>query len=71
MTSRRTESGSGLLVISVWNESASAEGFRARLTFQGGAGEHETVAVARDPDDVLDAVREWLAAISQQTPAGN
>ena len=51
---------SGVLVIRVWREPDAKSPFRARIT--QGAGETATIGAATsDPDEVLAAVRQWLA----------
>jgi alkanesulfonate monooxygenase SsuD/methylene tetrahydromethanopterin reductase-like flavin-dependent oxidoreductase (luciferase family) len=51
----------GTMVIRVWTEEAHKDGFRARLTFTAGDGTDASVALAGDPEQVVEAVRNWLA----------
>src|SRR3954453_22911375 len=60
---------SAALLIRVWLEGAGE--FRARLltlgdTTAGTLAEEVTVAVASSPDDVLDAVRDWIDGFTRQ-----
>jgi hypothetical protein len=59
--------GNGVLVIRVWHEAGAANGFRARVIF--GAGDdpaaETSFAIARNPDEVIDAVRRWLATMDR------
>jgi hypothetical protein len=55
---------SAVLVIRVWHEAEASEGFRARILYDdpGGAGDAPTKSTpASTPEDVLVAVRRWLA----------
>jgi hypothetical protein len=59
---------SAALLIRVWQE-ADPDAFRARLSAidaSAGAvpGAEETVAVASTEEQVIDAVRRWLGALS-------
>jgi hypothetical protein len=63
-----TQVRSAALVIRVWQE-ADPDAFRARLsaidTSAGVVpGTEETVAVASTEEEVIDAVRRWLGALS-------
>lgn len=49
------------MVIRVWQESTHENAFRARLTMSD-AGGIDTSIVSADADEVLAAVRDWLAA---------
>ena len=51
---------SGVLVIRVWREPGAEHPFRARIT-HGAEEPPATGAATSDPDEVLAAVREWLA----------
>jgi hypothetical protein len=57
----------GVLVIRVWHEAGAEDGFRARVIF--GAGDDPSAetsfVIARSPDEVIEAVRRWLAATSR------
>jgi hypothetical protein len=54
-----------VLVIRVWHEAGAANGFRARIIF--GAGDdpaaETSFTIARNPDEVIAAVRRWLATM--------
>jgi hypothetical protein len=59
---------SAALLLRVWLEGPGE--FRARLLTlradaAGASAEEVTVAVASSPEDVLDAVRAWLDAVSR------
>jgi hypothetical protein len=56
-----TDDRSAALLVRVWLEDG-AEGFRARLTSVGAAGDDDdrTVAVAGSPGELLDALSQWL-----------
>ena len=49
------------MVIRVWQESAHDNAFRARLTMSDDGGVDSSI-VSADPEEVLAAVRDWLAA---------
>lgn len=51
----------GTLVIRTWREPDGEHGFRARVTYSEGAGEHGSLSAA-DREEVLRAVRQWLSA---------
>jgi hypothetical protein len=51
----------GVLVISVWKQ--GPEGFLGRLTATEGP-EERSETVVTSPDDLLAAVRDWLASLS-------
>lgn len=53
--------GGGVLVVRVWRDETTHE-FRARVTSGVGHDLESRVDVMASPDDVLDAVRRWLAA---------
>src|SRR5438034_4317192 len=59
--------GNGVLVIRVWHEAGAANGFRARIIF--GAGDdpaaETSFTIARNPDEVIAAVRRWLATMDR------
>jgi hypothetical protein len=65
MSEGATDGDSAVLVIRVWHEAQTPGGFRARILYgdAGAAGDAAPVSStpASDPDDVLDAVRRWLA----------
>ena len=57
----------GVLVIRVWHEAGAANGFRARVIF-GAADDpaaETSFAIVRNPDEVIDAVRRWLATMDR------
>ncbi|WP_369255259.1 hypothetical protein [Geodermatophilus amargosae] len=59
------ENRSGVLLVRVWLEQGTDE-FRGRMTTPGvwhgpGARGDLTVALASTPEDVCDAVRQWLS----------
>jgi hypothetical protein len=56
----------GTMVIRVWHETAHADAFRARLTMSDEEGAENSI-VSGNRDEVLAAVRAWLA---DQSPAG-
>ena len=49
------------MVIRVWHETAQENAFRARLTMSDDGGVDNSI-VSGDPEEVLAAVRDWLAA---------
>ena len=57
----------GVLVIRVWHEAGAADEFRARIIF--GVGDdpaaETSFVIARNPDEVIDAVRRWLATMDR------
>jgi hypothetical protein len=58
------EPGDGVLVISVWHENDSDDGFRARLVY-GDDSEPDAVSrVATSPADVVAAVETWLGRVA-------
>ncbi|SFN76002.1 hypothetical protein [Mycetocola miduiensis] len=60
------------MVIRVWLENRPDDRFRARLTFAGDSGGVGSTTMTNAPSDVLDAVRDWLAAVQADaaTPDG-
>jgi hypothetical protein len=50
-----------VLVIRVWHEADALEPFRARIVYEGLGEKVEVTAPTSDPEDVVTAVREWLA----------
>lgn len=64
-TGNRAAGEAGVLVIRVWRD-APAAGFRARLTTDEGTG-----AVLGSPDEVLAAVRRWLADRGRRGPSAD
>ncbi len=60
-----TEERWSCLVIRVWQSTGSPATFRARLTELSDVfAEQETVALAADPAQALEATRRWLERIS-------
>lgn len=57
-------SSRGTMVIRVWTEAGHEAPFRARLTFAKADGEDATNVLAGDPEQVVDAVRDWLAQVA-------
>ena len=59
--------GNGVLVIRIWHEAGATNGFRARIIFGAGddPGAETSFAIARNPDEVIDAVRRWLATMDR------
>lgn len=53
--------GQGTMVIRTWSEEGHEQPFRARLTFSDAGDEGQSVIVTADPEQVLAAVRAWLA----------
>lgn len=51
----------GTLVIRTWTEPDGEHGFRARVTYSEGSGQHGSLSTV-DREEVLHAVRQWLAA---------
>ena len=61
MGERMAVGESAVLVIRVWREDETANSFRARILYEG-AGEQAAVSSpTTDPEDVVVAVRRWLA----------
>jgi hypothetical protein len=61
----------GILIVRVWIEGTTLEGFRSRITrtLDSAGAEHE-VAVAAAPDDVYAVVQTWVQAfVDQETGA--
>jgi hypothetical protein len=51
----------------VWHEAGAANGFRARIIL-GAADDpaaETSFLIARSPDEVIEAVRRWLAAMAR------
>jgi hypothetical protein len=62
MTEGAAAGDSAVLVIRVWHEAKTPQGFRARVLYQGAADEAPTASTAvSDPEGVLVAVRQWLS----------
>jgi hypothetical protein len=57
------------MVIRAWMEAGHEDRFRARLTFTSDSGNAGSTVVASAAEDVLDAVRDWLADV--QSTGGN
>ena len=57
--------GNGVLVIRVWHEADAENGFRARIIFGAGddPADETSFVIARNPDEVIDSVRRWLATM--------
>ncbi|TFD75950.1 hypothetical protein E3T48_10950 [Cryobacterium fucosi] len=51
------------MVIRVWTEREHETGFRARLRFGTPLLAEPSVVHATDPEQVLDAVRNWLSSL--------
>jgi hypothetical protein len=49
----------GVLVLSVWRQ--GPDGFLGRLTATRPGGEEPSVTVVSSPEELLEAVRTWLA----------
>jgi hypothetical protein len=56
---RVPDSRSGVLLLRVWTEEAGGR-FRARINSLGSDSSDQAVAVAADPDRVIEMVRDWL-----------
>jgi hypothetical protein len=61
MTEGMAAGDSAVLVIRVWHEAEMPGGFRARILYEGAGETPPRTAPASDPEDVLSAVRAWLA----------
>ncbi|HEV7166581.1 MAG TPA: hypothetical protein VGN49_01275 [Micrococcaceae bacterium] len=57
-------SGGGTMVVRVWTEEGQAEGFRARLTFTATDDEQSSLVFAGNPEQVIEAVRQWLSRMA-------
>jgi len=66
MTAVDSEPGDGVLVISVWRENDTADGFRARLVYGDGSAPDAVSQVATTPDDVVAAVATWLDRVAHK-----
>ena len=51
----------GILILHLWVDEGTSEGFRARITQKFDSGDRETVSAASAPEDVYAAVRTWVA----------
>ncbi len=58
------DTGQDVLVIRVWREDESAGSFRARMTTQGGRAGPPVQRAFVEPEQVVDAVRAWLATFA-------
>jgi hypothetical protein len=56
---REPDGRSGVLLLRVWTEEAG-ERFRARISSLGADSSDQAVAVAADPDRVIEMIRDWL-----------
>lgn len=66
----RTSDPTGIMIVRVWIE-ADPHGFRARMTHTLNAtGRDDAMATAAEPEDVYDAVREWVEAFVDRDGAG-
>ena len=53
----------GILIVRLWNEGHTSEGFRARITQTlDSADSEQAVASAATPDDVYAVIRTWVEA---------
>jgi hypothetical protein len=53
----------GILIVRLWNEGHTRDGFRARITQTLDSADHEqTVATAASPEDIYAVVRTWVEA---------
>jgi hypothetical protein len=50
-----------VVVIRAWNETGTAEGFRARITM---GLEEPVVTTASEPEQVIEAVKAWLKTLT-------
>jgi len=66
MTAVDSEPGDGVLVISVWRENDTADGFRARLVYGDDSAPDAVSQVATTPDDVVAAVATWLDRVAHK-----
>jgi hypothetical protein len=66
MTAVDSEPGEGVLVISVWREDDTVEGFRARLVYGSDSAPDAVSQVATRPDDVVAAVATWLDRVAHE-----
>ena len=58
---------SGVLLLRVWTEERGAT-FRARISSVGADSSDQEVAVAADPERVIEMVRDWLGQFVGDTP---
>ncbi len=64
-----THDHAGLMIIRAWVEPGSTEPLRARIRVSSDVSPgHERTLVLSRADDVVAAVQEWLAAISDAAP---
>ncbi|WP_394771407.1 hypothetical protein [Lacisediminihabitans sp.] len=49
------------MIVRVWSEPNADHGFRARLTMEELPNIEPSVVFATEPEQVLDAVRDWLS----------
>jgi hypothetical protein len=68
----QTPDRTGILIVRVWIEGSSDEGFRARITqtLDSAGAEEATAAAAADPEDVYTAVRTWVEAFVDEVTLG-
>jgi hypothetical protein len=66
MTAVDSEPGGGVLVISVWREDDTVDGFRARLVYGDDSSPDAASLVATNPDDVVAAVATWLDRVAHK-----
>ena len=53
----------GILIVCLWNEGHTRDGFRARITQTlDSADREQTVATAASPEDIYAVVRTWVEA---------
>lgn len=61
-----TPDRSAILIVRLWIERDSPDGFRARITQTlDSTGHEQAMAAASDPEDVYATVRAWVEAFSQ------
>lgn len=66
-----TSDRTGILILHLWVDAETSEGFRARITQKFDSGDRETVSAAATPEDVYASVRTWVAGFLDAGGASN
>jgi hypothetical protein len=64
MSDHATAEHFDVLVIKVWRETDAQHPFRARVTYGREIDDAPSTVVTTDPDEVVNTVQRWLAAMS-------